>query len=282
MSRPRFKKAVILGVGLLGGSMARALRKQHLSAQVWGWGKSAKRLSAAKRAGLLTHASMDLAEAAEGADLIVLATPFTHFEGLLIQLSQLAPAGCIVTDVGSVKGPWARRWHRAAGKLHFVPGHPMAGSEKTGWEHADARLFKGAAVILTPLPSTSKPALAAVAQLWKDLGAKVHQRSPDAHDRIIGRFSHLTHLVSFALAGHALRGLAPSDLALAGPSFRGATRVAASDAGLWRDIFEYNRKALLAEARGFEAEFKRLRALRGNALYARLHAISSATQKSRR
>jgi prephenate dehydrogenase len=281
MSRPRFKKAVILGVGLLGGSIALALRKKRLASQVWGFGKNPERLRAALKRGVLTHAAATLPEACAGADLIILCTPFTLFESLLKKVALLAPASCLVTDVGSVKGAWVGRWQRAAMPLRFIASHPMAGSENSGWEHARADLFEGAPCILCPIATSSKPALAKISSLWAALGCRIQRRSPAEHDRLIGRFSHLTHALAFSLFKTAGRGLKKSDYALAGPSFWQNTRVAGSDPGLWADIFEYNRVVLKAEISAATAELKRLGALKGGALRRELAAISAAARRAR-
>ncbi len=275
------RKLVILGVGLLGGSIGLAARKRRLFSQVWGWGRSAARLKAAQRKGCLTHATTDLAAACRDADLIVLCTPFTLFESTLRQVAALAPPGCLVTEVGSVKGAWVARWEKAAGRLSFVASHPMAGSEKTGAAWAQAGLFEGAPCILTPTSRTRPKARAAVAAFWRGLGCKVHLKSPAGHDRLIGRFSHLTHALAFALSSAAGRGLKKADFALAGPSYWGATRIAASDAGLWADIFEYNRSVLASEIGAVALELGRLKSLRGPRLRAWLEKVTRQARSRR-
>jgi len=172
-------------------------------------------------------------------------------------------------------------WEKAAKPLRFVPSHPMAGSEFTGWEHAKADLFKNAPCILTPTAKTDSRALAQVSALWKRLGCRLKRLSPARHDQLIGRFSHLTHALAFALSKSASRGVKKADFSVAGPSYWGNTRIAASDPGLWADIFEYNRKALLPEIAAAISELKRLRGLRGGALIRELEKISLAARKAR-
>jgi prephenate dehydrogenase len=281
MKRPRFKKLLIIGVGLLGGSIGLAARKRRLAEEVWGYGRKLSRVKAARRKGLLTHASSDLEEACSGADFIVLCTPFTLFESVLKKIAKFAPEACLVTDVGSVKGAWVSRWERAAKPLRFVPAHPMAGSENTGWEHGRADLFEGAPCILTPTASTSKVALSQVQAFWTALGCRIYRRTSLEHDRLIGRFSHLTHALAFALSKSAARGLKRSDFDLAGPSFWGNTRISASDPGLWTDIFEYNRPVLIEEIDTVIAELRKLRELRGSALYKELEQISLRARRIR-
>ncbi len=259
--KPRFGKVVILGVGLLGASLALALRKKKLAREVWGWGRHMARVSAAKRRGILTHATDKLDEACMGADLIVLCSPFTAFDGLLKACAYFAPANCMITDVGSVKGDWVKRWAAAAAPLRFVGSHPMAGSEKTGFENASQDLFQGAACLVTPLPSTNKQALAKVEGLWRSVGGRVTRINPQRHDQIIGAFSHLTHASAFALAGATQRRVSIKDAGLSGPSFWGATRVAASDPSLWADIFTFNRRELVKQLKDVERELAEIRKL---------------------
>lgn len=274
-------KLVIVGVGLLGGSVGLTARKRKLATQVWGYGKHAARLNAARKAGVISHGTTDLAKACAGAELIVLCAPFSVFEPILKKISRLAPKGCLITDVGSVKGAWVTAWEKAALPCRFIGAHPMAGSEKAGWEHASDSLFEGAPCIVTPTRSSSTGALLKILGFWASMGCRMQACSPDRHDRLIGRFSHLTHALAFALSKSASRGLSQADFALAGPSFWGNTRIAASDAALWADIFEYNRKNLGLEIDAAIRELKILKKLKGAALKRELAKISEAARKVR-
>jgi prephenate dehydrogenase len=275
------KKLVILGVGLLGGSIGLTARKRKLAEEVWGFGRDAKRLEAARKKGVLTHATTDLAKACAQADLIVLCTPFTLFEPLLKRISRLAPADCLITDVGSVKGDWCARWEHAALPLRFIGSHPMAGSEKTGWEHASDELFEGAPCIVTPTRTSSTGALLKILGFWTSLGCRMQACSPKRHDLLVGRFSHLTHAMAFALSKSASRGLARKDFSLAGPSYWGNTRIASADAGLWADIFGYNRKVVHAEIDAAIAALRHLKSLKGRALRLELERISKSARQAR-
>jgi prephenate dehydrogenase len=260
MSAPRFKRVVIAGLGLLGGSLALALKRRRLARRVVAWGRNLGRLKPALKAGLVDEVSVEAACAA-GADLIVLCTPYDRFEGQLKELARVAPRGCLVTDVGSVKGAEVARWHRAAGPLRFVASHPMAGGEHTGWRHAQAGLFEGAACLLTPLPRTDRGAVLAIGRLWQALGMDVALLSPLEHDRLVGRVSHLPHAVAFALAA-AQAQLGPAgDFAWAGKGWFDTTRVAGSDPDLWADIFLHHPRRLDAPLRAVETEIRRLRKL---------------------
>jgi prephenate dehydrogenase len=258
--KPRFRRVVIAGLGLLGGSLALALKKRRMAARVVAWGRDAAGLQAALRAGLVDEVATDAA-CARGADLILLCAPFKCFEGQLRSLSLTAPKGCVVTDVGSVKGAQVARWQRAAGPLRFVASHPMAGGEKTGWRNAKADLFEGAPCLLTPLAGTDRGALRTVEGFWRGLGMEVARTSPAEHDRIVARVSHLPHAAAFALAAAAARLGPDSDFVWAGKGWFDSSRVAASDAALWADIFLHHPRRMEGALRGLEAEVKRLRGL---------------------
>ena len=282
MSKPRFKRAVILGVGLLGGSLGLALRKKKLAAQVIGWGRDSARLRKALMKGVIQEAHTDLGLAVAEADLIVLCTPFERFDSLLQDLAMLAPKGCLVTDVGSVKGA-VPQWQRIAKPLKFVGSHPMAGGEKTGFEHARPDLFQGAACIVTPVPGTDKAAAAKVSALWRALGSQVLSLSPREHDRVIGKVSHLPHAVAFALcAALASQGAARSDFSVAGNGFWDTSRVGASDPSLWTAIFGSNRVNMVRGLKAVEAQLAALRkdiqAGRRRQVHARLRKASAFRQ----
>lgn len=259
-AKPRFQRVVIAGLGLLGGSLALALKDRKLAAKVVAWGRNAPRLKQAKAAGLVDEASTDVA-CAKGADLIVLCTPFEQFEGQLTQLAKAAPAGCLVTEVGSVKGPSVERWHKAAGPLRFVASHPMAGGDKTGWKHASPYLFEGAACFLTPLRLSDRRAVLAIGELWQALGMRVSLCSPEEHDRIVGRVSHLPHAAAFALAASQSRLKGLDDFAYAGKGWFDTSRVGGSDADLWADIFLHHPSRMDKSLAGLQAEIKALRGL---------------------
>ncbi|HTB21141.1 MAG TPA: prephenate dehydrogenase/arogenate dehydrogenase family protein [bacterium] len=258
--KPRYARVVIAGLGLLGGSLALALKKRGMASRVVAWGRDAAGLRAAVRAGLVDEASTEAA-CAKGADLVVLSAPFTCFESHLRALAAVAPKGCLATDVGSVKGAQVARWHRAAGGMRFVASHPMAGGEKTGWRNASADLFQGAACLLTPLAATDPGALRQVRGLWGRLGMRVTLCTPKEHDRLVARVSHFPHAAAFALAAAQARGKRVSDFAWAGKGWFDTSRVAASDPGLWADIFMHHPGRVAADLEAMERELKTLRRL---------------------
>lgn len=257
MSVPKFKKAVIVGLGLLGGSAALALKKKRLAKRVVALGRKPADLKAAQKARVIDAWSVDAA-VVKDADLIILCGPFRLFEAQLQQLSRLAPIGCLCTEVGSVKGAAVSRWHWAAEPMDFVASHPMAGGEKTGWRNAKADLFEGAPVILTPLKVTRREAVLRIGRLWEALGAEVSLTTPEDHDRLVGRVSHLPHAVAFALCGTLAAQGRLTDFFFAGKGYWDTTRVAASDPSLWADIFKANRGNL---SRDLKAAARELQAL---------------------
>jgi cyclohexadieny/prephenate dehydrogenase len=240
----RFERVAVVGLGLLGGSVAGAARERGLAKRVVGISRGRDTAAAALAAGLADEATAELAAGVAGADLVVLCTPvFAMAETLRRAAPQLAP-GAIVTDVGSVK---ARLVETLPGLLppgvHYVGAHPMAGSHHTGLRHARKDLFEGAACVLTPTASTPPAALGRVRGFWAALGARIFERDPAQHDAQVAWVSHLPHAVAFAYAA-SLAGAPAEAFALRGAGFRDFTRIAASDPELWADILATNAKAL--------------------------------------
>lgn len=242
----------IVGVGLLGGSVAKAARAGALARAIVGIGRDRGRLDAGVREGALDRATTDLEAGVSGADFVLLATPVLTIETLLERVWRAAGEGATLTDVGSTKGTIVGRAERlAAGRpLAFVGSHPMAGSEKSGYGVARADLFQGATVLVTPTDRTEPRALKAVTGFWEALGARVGTLDPEAHDAAVAAISHLPHAVAYALVDAVARG-APEALELAARGFKDTTRIAASDPDMWADIFVANRAALVKSLDGF-------------------------------
>lgn len=241
------QRLAIVGVGLLGGSVAKAVRSGELAREIVGVGRDEARLGAALGDGTLDRVTTDLNVGLKDADFVLLALPVLAIEALLPRVWQAAPDGATVTDVGSTKVAIARVADRlAAGRaLAFVGSHPMAGSERSGYGVARADLFRAATVVVTPTGRTEPRAVKAVAGFWEALGARVSTLDPETHDQAVAAISHLPHLVAYALVEGATR-LGPSALALAARGFKDTTRIAASDADVWSEIFLANRAPLAA------------------------------------
>ena len=246
------RELAIVGVGLLGGSVAKAARAGRLARRLVGIGRDAGRLRPALEDGTLDAITTDLAEGVRTADFVLLAAPVLAIEGLLEPVSRAAPAGAVVTDVGSTKRNIVRAAERlfAGRPLAFVGSHPLAGSEQSGYRVARVDLFQGAAVVVTPTEATELGALKRTTEFWEALGARVTSLDPETHDRTVAAISHLPHLVACALVDGARR-LEPAALELAARGFRDTTRIAAGDPDMWTEIFLANRDALSASVAAF-------------------------------
>lgn len=253
------RRLAVVGLGLLGGSAAMAARTRGLAREIVAIGRRAERMAPAVTAGVVDHATVDLAAGVRGADLILLATPVATLETLLTEAWRVADADAVLTDVGSTKSAIVATAERLAGSraLAFVGGHPIAGSEQSGYESARPDLFAGATVILTPTDRTDPPAVKRVSEFWEAIGSRVVTLDPEEHDRVVALVSHLPHLVAFALVEAAAR-VDPAALGLAGQGFTDTTRIAASDPQVWQEIFLSNRAALSESLTAFRLALEEL------------------------
>lgn len=244
----------IIAPGLLGASVARAARHLGVAQRVVIWARRPEvRLQLQQQP--WCDAVVDTpAAAATGSTLVILCPPVDQIVPLLEQLAPQLDAGAIVTDVGSVKGEICRAGQRATplGR-HFVGSHPMAGSEKTGWEHGRADLFQGRVAFVTPLPETDAKAAEHVVAFWKALGSDVATVPPDKHDEIVAHISHLPQVVASSLCA-SLAKSDPKWRNYAGGGLRDTTRIAGSDPKLWKTILEQNRDEVLRALRAYQEE----------------------------
>lgn len=254
-----FERVTVAGIGLIGGSLALAARQAGLVGEVVGLARRSETLAEALRLGLVDRASSDPAEAARGADLLVLAVPVRALVPVARQcLASLAPAA-VVTDVGSVKAPVVRELEALVSEdRHFVGAHPIAGTEEQGPAAADAALFRDQLCILTPSEHTDAASADRVQALWQGVGMRVERMSPERHDALLAAVSHLPHVVAFALV-NALAAAGVDFARYGGGSLRDATRVAASSVEMWRDILLVNAAAVDAALESFRGEVDRLR-----------------------
>lgn len=255
-------KLCIVGVGLIGGSLARALRAAGQAREIVGYGRRPSVLQRAVELGVIDHAEVTLAAAVQGADVVVLAVPVGAMTDIFMQLGRLAFGG-VMTDVGSTKGSVVAAARAALGTrfAHFIPGHPIAGTEESGVEASQANLFRGRRVILTPAPETNTQALGRVRALWEATGAEVSEMSAEEHDRILAASSHLPHLLAYLLMDLLVRRDDHRTVfAASAGGLRDVTRIAASDPVMWRDICLSNREALLAVLAQYRDEFGALMA----------------------
>jgi prephenate dehydrogenase len=261
-----FTQAVIIGVGLIGGSLGMVLRRKGLASGVVGVGRRVENLKTAVNVGAIDRYVVDSKEAVKDADLVILATPVDTYERHLTEWASCLRPGAIVTDVGSVKGDLVvQSERRMPAGVHFVGAHPIAGKEKTGAAAGSEDLFTGRRCILTPTRQTDPQALEQVQSLWQAAGAVVLTMDPYLHDKILGAVSHLPHVAAFALMNALvdIRTEVPG-LDLAGHSgggLRDTTRIAASSPEMWRDIFLWNRDNVVAWIRAYERSLGELRQL---------------------
>jgi prephenate dehydrogenase len=256
----RWNTVAIIGVGLLGGSIGLALRSRRLADQVVGIGRRASRLRWARLRGAVTSTTTQLAQGVAAADLVVVCTPVEQIVEFVMLASAACSPGTLITDVGSTKEQIVTSLDRrladgARNRVAFVGSHPMAGSERSGVEHARADLFEGRVVIVTPSYRTRPEACRTIGRFWKSLGAKVLYMTPSSHDRSVGAVSHLPHLVASALA----TATSPRDLPLAAGGWQDTTRIAAGDAELWRQILLDNRLHVLKSVDKFAKVLSSLR-----------------------
>lgn len=256
-------RLVILGLGLIGGSLAKALKQKNAVSEVVGWGHRAQSLQKGIELGVIDRYSLDLAEAVKGADIIVIATPTLIAETMIEKIVPLVPATTIITDVASVKGNLLRAAQRAFGAepANLVLAHPIAGSEQNGIAAAKADLFVNHRVILTPTERTSKYALERVEAMWRITGAELSRLGVDEHDAILAATSHLPHIAAFALVDALAGDPAQREIfKYAAGGFRDFTRIASSDPTMWRDIALANSAALLQAIDLFYEHLSQMRA----------------------
>ena len=259
---PKIGRLVVVGLGLIGGSFAKGLRERGLCREVVGVDLDAESRRLAVQLGVVDRCESDLAAACQGADVIQLAVPILAMEKLLAQLARLDLGNAVLTDVGSAKGNVVRaaRLAFAGQAVRFVPGHPIAGSEQSGVEAANAELFRRHKVILTPSEHSDEAALALVEGLWRELGADVEAMEVEHHDQVLAATSHLPHLLAFTLVDSlAKRSENLEIFRYAAGGFRDFTRIAGSDPVMWHDIFLANREAVLRTLDTFRDDLDALR-----------------------
>jgi cyclohexadieny/prephenate dehydrogenase len=244
-----FGRVAILGIGLIGSSIAHGMRRKHLAGHIVGHAHRAETLRRAKKVGFADSLTDSAAKAVKGADLVILATPVGAFGALAKTIAPHLKPGAIVTDVGSVKGAVIADVGRHIPKgVHFIPAHPIAGTERSGPEAGFAELFDGRWCILTPTKGVNKRALKTLRTFWEKLGSKVDAMDAKHHDLVLAVTSHVPHLIAYNIVGTAddLRSVTEGEvIKYSAGGFRDFTRIAASDPTMWRDVFLNNKDAVL-------------------------------------
>jgi cyclohexadieny/prephenate dehydrogenase len=250
MPEPLFQRVALIGFGLIGSSIARACRaRDDMAGTIVANARSAGTLATVQRLGIADMVEADPAKAVQGADLVILCTPVGVLAEVTAAIAPHLKPGAILSDVGSTKGSVIRDMAPHVPKgVHFVPAHPIAGTEFSGPEAGFAELFQGRWCIVTPLPDTDAAAVARLEEFWRRTGSMVARMDPASHDRVLAVVSHLPHLIAFTIvntADHLEQEMKEKVLDFAASGFRDFTRIAASDPVMWRDVFLNNKDALL-------------------------------------
>ncbi len=267
MSKQQFERVALIGIGLIGSSLARVLRRDGLAGEIVACARNEATRAKAIELALADRVTADAAEAVRGADLVVLATPLSAYAALGARMAPALRPGAIVTDVGSVKQAVIRDLQASLpDTVHFIPGHPVAGTEHSGPESGFAELFRDRWCILTPLPQTDAAALARLTALWEQAGMRVVTMDPEHHDKVLAMTSHLPHVIAYTIVGTATDledSLKSEVIKFSAGGFRDFTRIAGSDPVMWRDIFLNNREAVLEMLQRFSEDLTALqRAIR--------------------
>jgi cyclohexadieny/prephenate dehydrogenase len=249
MTKPMFERVALIGIGLIGSSLSHAMRRGGLARTIVGTAQSEKTRDTALRLGLVSSVYATAAEAVRDADLVILCAPVGACGRLAAEMAPALRPGAIVTDVGSVKGAVMRDVGlHLPPNVHFIPGHPIAGTEHSGPEAGFAELFDGRWCILTPPPDVDKDALAKLIAFWEACGSHVELMAADHHDLVLAITSHVPHLIAYNIvntARHLERVTDTEVIKFSAGGFRDFTRIAASDPVMWRDVFLNNKEAVL-------------------------------------
>jgi cyclohexadieny/prephenate dehydrogenase len=267
MNALHFERVAFIGIGLIGSSLARVLRRDGLADEIVACARNEATRATALELGLADRVTADAAEAVRDADLVILATPLSAYAAIGAAIAPALRAGAIVTDVGSVKQAVIRDLAPSLpANAHFIPGHPVAGTEHSGPASGFAELFRDRWCILTPLPDTDAGALARLTALWEQAGMRVVTMDPEHHDKVLAMTSHLPHVIAYTIVGTATDledSLKSEVIKFSAGGFRDFTRIAGSDPVMWRDIFLNNREAVLEMLQRFSEDLTALqRAIR--------------------
>ncbi len=279
-----FERVAVIGVGLIGGSFALALRQAKACGHVVGAGRNRANLELARSRGIIDSIAPDAVAAAHGADLVLVAAPVAQFPRIFHAVASVLGPKAVVTDGGSTKRDVVAAAREALGRkiAQFVPAHPIAGAEQSGAAAASAELFRDRRVVLTPLPENKEFSLKKVEQAWSACGARISRMDPEKHDALLAAVSHLPHLLAFALV-HEIAGRhnAAQLFSYAAGGFRDFTRIASSHPEMWRDICVANRDRLLPEVKSFSEKLQAMQALLESADGAALEKLFAEARAAR-
>ena len=247
-------KITIIGVGLIGGSLALALKERSLAKVVFGYGRDQSRLEEAQKSNVIDAFSTNIKEAIDEANIVVIATPVGTFKDILDQIEPLISSNVIITDVGSTKSDIVNIVNDVLRDKSscFIPAHPIAGKERSGFEVSDSKLYDGKKVIITPQETNSPESIDVIDQMWKNVGADVDFMSAESHDNLLGMTSHLPHMLAFSLVNY-LVDQNPNASIYAGGGFKDFSRIASGDAIMWRDICLQNKNQIMNHLKGYQS-----------------------------
>jgi len=247
-------KITIIGVGLIGGSLALALKERNLAKVVFGYGSDQSRLEEAQKSNVIDAFSTNIKEAIDEANIVVIATPVGTFKDILHQIEPLISSNVIITDVGSTKSDIVNIVNDVLkdNSSCFIPAHPIAGKERSGFEVSDSKLYDGKKVIITPQETNSPESIDVIDQMWKNVGADVDFMSAESHDNLLGMTSHLPHMLAFSLVNY-LVDQNPNASIYAGGGFKDFSRIASGDAIMWRDICLQNKNQIMNHLKGYQS-----------------------------
>ncbi|WP_420264298.1 3-phosphoshikimate 1-carboxyvinyltransferase [Candidatus Magnetominusculus dajiuhuensis] len=253
-----FEKTAIIGVGLIGATVALAMKRHGITRRICGFGRNEANLKNALSMGIIDEYALNLNDLSEGADLVVFAAPVRAFMAIAGGISPYLKAGAIVTDVGSVKGALVYEMEAAMPEgVAFVGAHPIAGNDKSGIDAANPDIFMGAKCIITPTINTDKTACQTITAMWKLFGCKVEELTPEMHDEILSSISHLPHIAAYALV-NAVQEINPEYFGYSGPGFMDTTRIAMSSAEIWRDICILNKENILKHLNAYKQQIEQM------------------------
>jgi prephenate dehydrogenase len=246
-------KITIIGVGLIGGSLAKAIKENNLAKVVFGYGRDLNRLEKAKKANVIDQFSTNLKDAINDSDIVIIATPVGSFKEILIEIKPFLTSKIVISDVGSTKTNIALIVSQTLGDYsnYFIPAHPIAGKEKSGFEASESNLFNNRKVIITPLETSSPDSINLIQKMWEGTGADVDFMSPESHDELLGMTSHLPHMLAFSLVNYLI-SKNPSASIYAAGGFKDFSRIASGDAVMWRDICIQNKDQIIDHIRGYQ------------------------------
>ena len=275
-------KITIIGVGLIGGSLARSLKERNLAKVVFGYGRDQARLKSAQKLNVIDQFSTSIEEAIVGAEIIVVATPVGTFQSILGEIEPLITENVIITDVGSTKSDIVNIVHNVLKVKSncFIPAHPIAGKERSGFEVSDSMLFDGKKVIITPQENNSSESIQVIEEMWKGVGAEVDFMSAESHDNLLGMTSHLPHMLAFSLVNY-LVNQNPTASIYAGGGFKDFSRIASGDAIMWRDICLQNKDQIISHLKGYQSTLNDLLEAIGDENSEELEHLFTTAKKTR-